>query len=220
MTLEKADSQFTSYHSLVFERRRKQHRSIVQGDALFYNSFAEAFELCLTVGISQVEQTFKKMNQQKESLKKVNQFKAYTKARSLLFFSRRCAVTKRAGLFNRFCRRHSPLPRRCEENARSTDYTDQGKLNQQSKVKLVLRTFPLENERGGKRVAPLLPHVLKKKPWERGWRKVRLQRGVLALFLYGVFPGLLGKFTSVTYPRRTGGKHSSSRNPKRIGREE
>ena len=55
MTLEKADSWFTSYHSLVLERRRKQHGGIVYGDALFYNSFAEAFELCLTVGISQVE---------------------------------------------------------------------------------------------------------------------------------------------------------------------
>ena len=55
MTLEKADSWFTSYHSLVFKRRRKQHGGIVHGDALFYNSFAEAFELCLTVGISQVK---------------------------------------------------------------------------------------------------------------------------------------------------------------------
>ena len=55
MTFVKADPWFTSYHSLVFERRRKQHGCIVHGDALFYNSFAEAFELCLTIGISQVE---------------------------------------------------------------------------------------------------------------------------------------------------------------------
>ena len=55
MTFVKADPWLTSYQSLVFERRRKQHGGIVHGDALFYNSFAEAFELCLTVGISQVE---------------------------------------------------------------------------------------------------------------------------------------------------------------------
>ena len=55
MTFVKADPWFTSYQSLVFERRRKQHGGIVHGDTLFYNSFAEAFELCLTVGISQVE---------------------------------------------------------------------------------------------------------------------------------------------------------------------
>ena len=39
--------------------------------------------------------------------------------------------------------------------------------------------------------------------------------------LYGDFPGLLGQLTSVTYPRRTGGKRLASslgpRDPKRIG---
>ena len=75
MTFVKEDPQLISYHSLVFERRRKQHGCIVHGDALFYNSFAEAFELCLTVGISQVEQSCKKMKQRKESLKNVHQFK-------------------------------------------------------------------------------------------------------------------------------------------------
>ena len=55
MTFVKVDPWFTSYHSLVFECRRKQHGGIVHGDALLYNSFAEAFELSLTVGISQVE---------------------------------------------------------------------------------------------------------------------------------------------------------------------
>ena len=55
MTFVKEDPLFISYHSLVFECRGKQHGGIVHGDALFYNSFAEAFELCLTVGISQVE---------------------------------------------------------------------------------------------------------------------------------------------------------------------
>ena len=55
MTFVKADPWFISYHSFVFERRRKQHGGIVHDDALFYNSFAEAFELCLTVGIGQVK---------------------------------------------------------------------------------------------------------------------------------------------------------------------
>ena len=75
MTFVKEDPQFISQHSLVFECRRKQHGGIVHGDALFYNSFAEAFELCLTVRISQVEQSCKKMKQRKESLKNVHQFK-------------------------------------------------------------------------------------------------------------------------------------------------
>ena len=35
-------------------------------------------------------------------------------------------------------------------------------------------------------------------------------RGDVAQSLYGVFPGLLGQFTSVTYPRRTGGKRLRS----------
>ena len=34
---------------------------------------------------------------------------------------------------------------------------------------------------------------------------------VFAWSLYGVFPGLLGQFTSVTYPRRTGGKRLTFR---------
>ena len=33
---------------------------------------------------------------------------------------------------------------------------------------------------------------------------------VFAWSLYGVFPGLLGQFTLVTYPRRTGGKRLTS----------
>ena len=67
-----------------------------------------------------------------------------------------------------------PLASETWENAKSTDCADQGKLNQQSKVKLVLRTFPLENGRAGKRGAIPLPHVLREKHWERGWRKERL----------------------------------------------
>ena len=135
MTFVKADPWFISYHSFVFECRRKQHGGIVHGDALFYNSFAEAFELCLTVGISQ---------------KKRPLVQAYTKARFHYYSSLGGVHVQNV--------QASLLPRRCEENARSTDCTDQGKLNQQSKVKLV------QNERGGKRVAPLLPHVLKEKP--------------------------------------------------------
>ena len=108
MTFVKEDPQFISYHSLVFECRRKQHGGIVHGDALFYNSFAEAFELCLTVGISQVEQSCNKMKQLKESLKKLPLAQSiYKSAFSLFLFSRRCECTKRAGVFNRFCRRHS-----------------------------------------------------------------------------------------------------------------
>ena len=44
---------------------------------------------------------------------------------------------------------------------------------------------------------------------------------VFAWSLHGVFPGPLGQFTSVTYPRRTDGKHLTfwlgTRDPKRIG---
>ena len=125
---------------------------------------------------------------------------------SLLLFSWGCGCTKHAGVIHRFCRRHSLLRQRCGENARWTYCTDQVKLNQQSKVKLVLRAFALENGRGGKRGAPPLPLCSKRKGLGTRLEKKAFTTRRVCLVSVQPFPS--GQFTSVTYPRGTGGKHS------------